>query len=624
MRMRYYCKYVLLTFLLVMLLPAVFFAQDAGDGKPLSARNESTITQKIIIEVDMEHLRSLSNTESLPMRAGYTIEKTFCFDTANSGVSVSDSTIYISRVLFINPSQAGVALYFSQFDISSQTKAYVYAAGFKEIIELSPLSSEQTNFAVRPIFADSIYLQIEWPSKDMARPIICLSEIGLVLHENFARNFGSSGDCNVNVNCSEGISWQNQKNGITRILVKQGSGLYWCSGSLINNVRMDKTPYIFTANHCGISSSVADYAQWVFYFNYESVDCANPLQEPVIQSITGSQLISASQNNVEEGSDFKLLLLNQSVPENFNPYFNGWNINNSVTETGTGIHHPSGDIKKISTFSTTPVSVAFGQQNPDSLEKYWKVNWSETTNGHGVTEGGSSGSPLFDSNGRIIGALTGGSSSCNNLLEPDFYGKFSYSWISNGSNPQLQLAPWLDPDNTGLSTLSGTGSDVDLLRALFSVDYDEIAPGQFVNFSNISLGNILTFEWSFPGGFPDKSNEENPGMIKYVAFGSYDVSLVVGDGSRTDTLVREDFIKVMPFVSPNPGSSTFIVQTGSVLSELFQISVFDLSGREIGFRRQVVESGQITITLNQPQKGLLILLLQTDKETIPVKLIVHE
>ncbi len=616
--------YGLLAFLPAMLLPVVFYAQVAGVGKPLKAVNEIAITQKLRVVMDEEYRRTLTTNETLPLTAGYTIQKSFCIDDAISGTSITDSTIYISKVLIINPNQAGIALYFSKFEISSQTKAYVYSADFEDIIELYPSSSGQKNTAVRPVFADSIYLQIEWHAKDTDLPLICLSEIGFVFYDNYARNFGSSGDCNVNVNCTEGSSWQNQKNGITRILVKQGSGLYWCSGSLINNVRMDKTPYVFTANHCGVSSSSADYAQWVFYFNYESDECMNPAQEPFFQNITGSQLISASRNSVENGSDFKLLLLNQTVPESFKPYFNGWSKNNSATETGSGIHHPSGDIKKISTFSTTPLSVAFGQQNPEQQEKYWRVFWAETTNGHGVTEGGSSGSPLFDSNGRIIGALTGGSSSCDNKLEPDFYGKFSYSWESNGSTADLQLAPWLDPDNTGLNTLNGIGSDVDPLRALFSVDYGEIAPGQLVEFTSLSSGNILTFEWLFPGGFPDKSIEESPGKIMYEAFGAYDVSLVVGDGSRMDTLTRKAFVKVMPFISPNPTGNTFTIQTGSVVADLFQISIFDLSGREIGFRRQLIDSGKITITLDQPVKGLLILLLRTDKETIPVKLIVTD
>jgi hypothetical protein len=63
---------------------------------------------------------------------------------------------------------------------------------------------------------------------------------------------------------------------------------------------------------------------------------------------------------------------------------------------------------------------------------------------------------LYDSLGRVIGTLTGGLASCNNQEDPDYYGKFSYHWTSNGNADTAQLKPWLDPDNTGVTALNGT------------------------------------------------------------------------------------------------------------------------------------------------------------------------
>src|SRR5204863_3860682 len=77
----------------------------------------------------------------------------------------------------------------------------------------------------------------------------------------------------------------------------------------------------------------------------------------------------------------------------------------------------------------------------------------------GVTEPGSSGSPLFDNNHRVIGQLHGGPSACTqsgtNLS--DYYGRFFRSWTGGGTNT-TRLSNWLDPLNTGqttLDTLSG-------------------------------------------------------------------------------------------------------------------------------------------------------------------------
>jgi hypothetical protein len=149
-------------------------------------------------------------------------------------------------------------------------------------------------------------------------------------------------------------------------------------------------------------------------------------------------------------------IINNLKSANFSAYWNGWNANTTATTGGVGIHHPSGDIKKISTFSGSTISAGW---NGNGLSSHWRQSWSSNSNGHGVTEGGSSGSPLFNnSQGYIIGTLTGGSSSCNSPTSPDYYGKMSYHWTSNGTANNLRLKPWLDPTNSGVLTLAGSAN----------------------------------------------------------------------------------------------------------------------------------------------------------------------
>ena len=138
--------------------------------------------------------------------------------------------------------------------------------------------------------------------------------------------------------------------------------------------------------------------------------------------------------------------------------------------------------KKISTYINPLVSVNYGQSGEDPDGMYWSVVWSETENGHGVTEGGSSGSPIFDNTGKIIGTLTGGAASCSNLSGPDFYGKFSYHWESNGNSADAQLQPYLDPDGTGAQSLEGFGYG-SMLVANFSADTTSLSVGGRINFN---------------------------------------------------------------------------------------------------------------------------------------------
>ena len=221
--------------------------------------------------------------------------------------------------------------------------------------------------------------------------------------------------------------------------------------------------------HCGVNCSAGDLNQWKFYFRYESPNCNNPNTPGTLDDyfINGCVKLSDSgDGGGATGSDLLLVQLGTAANQattittlksaNFNAYWNGWDANNTATSGGVGIHHPAGDIKKISTFNGNTVTSGW---NGNGLQSHWRLTWSSNANGHGVTEGGSSGSPIFNnSSGRIVGTLTGGGSFCSATNQPDYYGKMSYHWISNGSTNNRRLKPFLDPANTGALTQNGSAN----------------------------------------------------------------------------------------------------------------------------------------------------------------------
>ncbi|MEN0049655.1 MAG: 3-coathanger stack domain-containing protein, partial [Bacteroidota bacterium] len=99
-------------------------------------------------------------------------------------------------------------------------------------------------------------------------------------------------------------------------------------------------------------------------------------------------------------------------------------------------------------------STVYLQNNPNPNAGQWRVaDWDS-----GTTEGGSSGSPIFDNTTkRIVGMLSGGFAACGNN-SADWYGKFSFGWNNNGAtNPAFRLRDWLDPNNTGILAIDGYG-----------------------------------------------------------------------------------------------------------------------------------------------------------------------
>ena len=222
---------------------------------------------------------------------------------------------------------------------------------------------------------------------------------------------------------------------------------------MINNVLEDETPYFLTADHATTS---CDPNLLVFWFNWEASGCSNPLVQPTYQSISGATILAASAP-----TDMSLLELSATPPNSYSVYYSGWDISDSIPSFTTTIHHPSGDIKKISVDNDSPVH--------DYLSGVisWKINSWDV----GVTEPGSSGAALFDENKRIIGQLYGGTAACNGASingQSDYFGRLAHSWYGNA--PSQRLKDWLDPTNTGTTTIGGL--DPNANSGMFAYDLE--------------------------------------------------------------------------------------------------------------------------------------------------------
>ncbi len=355
----------------------------------------------------------------------------------------------------------GIILYYDTLFLPQKSRFFVYSADKKTVLgsfnhKNTPVSKR---FVTGLIRSESVVLEYYEPANTEKTAIISLENMAHAYRKNVS-GFGGAQDCQVNVNCSEGESWANVKSAILRVILVDQYGTYWGTATTINNTLQDNTPYVLTAEHNILDKNynVVEqkyFDQFLFYFNYESSTCADPMSEDqiTIQSLEGVNLLARSDDGGgDTGSDFALLEFQQNIPQYYNPFFAGWNRQNIAINNGVCIHHPYGDIKKIS-HSGPAESSSFLDITPNT---HWRVQWKVTDNGSGGTEGGSSGSPLLNNNGQIVGLLTGGSViDCADDRYYDFFGKFSYSWVSNGTKPERQLKPWLDPQNTGITNLNG-------------------------------------------------------------------------------------------------------------------------------------------------------------------------
>lgn len=508
----------------------------------------------------------------------------------------------------------GLVLYYSSFSIPDGGSLFVYTRDGEFVIGAFTSRNNPAGryFATEMIPGSELVIEYNAPAGVTDIPEIEIYEVHYIFRDIDPLLKGLSGPCEVNVNCPEGDNWQNEKRAVAKILLKQGSNSYLCTGSLVNNTRQDSTPYFLTARHCGSEASANDYSQWVFYFNFEAQTCENPMTTPSSNSISGCELLAEAPNSTYSGSDFKLLRINQGIPEVYNPYFAGWDRSGTPSSSGVGIHHPAGDIKKISTYTSTLVSTDYSQQSPNPNGYYWKVVWAPTITNHGVTEGGSSGSPIFDPAGRIVGTLTGGYASCYELTAPDYYGKFSYHWVSNGSSVTSQLRPYLDPDNTGVEYIDGFGYG-NLLEASFRTDDNVISIGSTISFHDESTGEPEGWTWHFPGAEINYSEQQNPEGITYNMYGEFAVSLEITKNGATDNLTRSRYIHVTPNLWPVPAIDHVYLDFGSRELEFMEAELYDAQGRLVmELSNHDLSNGIFRIQLEGVQSGAYFLKVKTN------------
>jgi PKD repeat protein len=515
----------------------------------------------------------------------------------------------VYTIHFTSAGAQALNLSFDAFTLPEKAELRIYNPITHQMVGpyTSDYNSEDGLMTTGNVLGENLILELIIPENAMGNLQLHVSQLGYFYRSANpktvleAKNVGDSESCEVNAACSEGAAWTNQRRGVAMVQVKEGGAYGLCSGTVINNTANDCTPYFLLAQHCGSAASAADFRAWTFYFKYESTGCSNPGTEPTTSNITGSlKLASSGTISDVQKSDFLLVLLKTRPAVAADAYYNGWNRNNTATAGGVGIHHPAGDIKKISTYTATPTSNTW-DGTPNS---HWRLSWVATANGHGVTEGGSSGSPLFNSAGLIIGDLSGGSSYCTSPNSPDLYGKFSYSWNSCGSTAQTQLAPWLDRGNVGSTTLTGKNNSACNTGTLPVVDFNASNVYPLVNSEVVTMNDATTntpfiWQWTISGPgtvtYTNGTNaySQNP-QVTFSAVGNYTAILYAGNNAGYASKTKAAYIHVgnvgieneneNPIIMyPNPASDVLYINLGNNVWDLEKttVTMMDLTGKYV-------------------------------------------
>ena len=389
-------------------------------------------------------------------------------DVLVDGVRTEEDGWDVWRLEIAVPGAPGIGVYFDRFHIpvGGELRLRTPDGAFSRPYLTGPHGSEENDphgtWLSDELPGDAALIEYRQPIGCTGTPELGIS--GLAYYFRFLYfegEYNLAGDpergseaCQVDVNCPEGQDWQCVRDAVVRLSITMQGATYLCSGAMVNNAEQDCRQLLLSSFHCADAMGASDWALMKVRYTFEYSEC-NGTSGFSSRQKTGVLPLTSSDDMVNgqiDGSDFLLMEVEDPIAADWNPFYAGWDATGVTSPSGVGIHHPSGDRKKISTYTQQ-----LSSSNAYAPGAHWRVVWAATETNHGVTEGGSSGSPIFNPARRIVGTLTGGSSMCATPTAPDFYGKFSYHWDGNNPIPVAErLKAFLDPANSGLEVLDGS------------------------------------------------------------------------------------------------------------------------------------------------------------------------
>ncbi len=434
--------------LLIILVSSLVTAQAqlSEPGYPIGLKNKLDY-----IEVPVLNIISINNEEKLRQldtcktcAEPYGFDKDYEFDFWNVAkldiIQVGNEMFEVYRYRIHSDSAGGLHVKFADYSLGKNCKMYLYSP-FDSLRVLGAYT-ENNNKSDKSFYSNRIHggdmiIEINRPVNTAHLLKGNLFIKGFTYSYLRRNRFGLSLNCHENVICAPWYNeWCNQIRSVVKFLWEDvNEERWWCSGAVVNNLNNNFDPLILTAWHCTENGS--DHANWMFWFNFQSITCDPSTNGNDLMTVNGVDVLADDHDN-SGCPDITIIRLRQDIPLQYNVFYSGWNRRawSSLPNDGRGIgiHHPAGDVKKISE----------GYRVNPLLSSCVKVNWTT-----GYTEGGSSGSPLFVTSKEIIGVL---SWSWHEEDDCDDDANFFYSWLNKSWST---LSPFLAPSNEGALTHTG-------------------------------------------------------------------------------------------------------------------------------------------------------------------------
>ena len=576
-------RFIFLLMTSIILLGKTVDAQVSQGGTPLQNLQLKSNGIPVIEmpEVDNHALKQKALMEQFSYKALKPLQFAHAFHvnispSANGIWSPVSDGYTVWRIKIRSAGAHSLNLIFENFHLPPDARLFIFNEKENHILGAFTAFNNKAGgkFAVSPVRGEEVTVQCEVPENKKDDIDFIITQVnhdfeGILKYDERRPLNKTAGSCNIDIQCDVAGGWYDVKDAVCRIIV---NGTEICTGTLVNNTAENERPYIISAAHCYDNRELAKTS--VYTFNYESPYCA-PLDGDPGHSVSGA-LMKAHYDSL----DFALTELSVVPPPEYHPYYAGWDKQPSLPDSTVSIHHPQGDIKKISFDFDPPQISDFGNDYTDN--GFLKIlRWEA-----GVTENGSSGGPLFNTGQKLIGTLTGGAATCSNPVR-DYFSRFQMAWEYKPDSAR-QLKYWLDPVNSGKVVLEGKrfNEEENLCMAFTNLDDSdthETVPltnfGEFEGYwggtNNVGITEF-TERFSIPGNEQLSAFSVGVGLVDDKIDGQdSEITFKIYNGGRfPEELIYSETIKIKKLVENAMNRITLIepVQPADTFFVGFELS----------------------------------------------------
>jgi Trypsin-like peptidase domain/Fibronectin type III domain len=470
-------------------------------------------------------------------------------------------------VLIIKSSGAsGIGVHFRDFALADGEEVHVYGAATDSIVfgpftDKGPWGSGE--FWSGTVDGDTAVIEFYKRTDENGQgfEIFEISHILAELDWRLRSNEPDVLNCEVDESCYGGP----EKNAVARIVFND-NGVYVCTGTLLNDVAQDSTPYFLTANHCVNSQAVAQTVE--AYWFYQTTSCNSGVLRSWVHSPPGANLLATQGSN-----DFSFMRLQNNAPGG--AFFSGWtSVAQPIGTSVFGLHHPDVYIPPSipSYLRRSTGSITNTNESCLGLVNGYEIGWTS-----GTSEPGSSGSGLWNSNGYLVGVLSCGPAppTCNSPWAS--YSKFAnfYPQIRQYIDSGAPSAPIANPATFVAShsfranwrSVSGaTGYQLDVATnnsfTNYVTGYQNLNVGNALSHSVAGLSPSTTYYYRVRA-YNGNATSDNSNVVSVTTLPPTGFPIVI---TNPATLITSHSASLNGAVDPHGFSTTVYFQYGRTIS----------------------------------------------------------